>query len=461
MQYLSPVDAAFLRMESTRTPMHVGALMTFTLPPRAPKDFLKRLLARMREHPFMPEPFGSRLAQSPLSKLAPAWVTAKVDMDYHLRHSALPYPGGERELGILVARLHSHPLDMNRPLWEAHLIEGLENRRFALYFKAHHCAIDGMGAMRMVQRWLTTDPTDTRADGPWVLGEKPKRDKPPRPTPTLTQRLTRPVALAGRQVRSAGDLAKALLQMSRGADSPTMTALATPRSLFNVAVSQQRRLGTQILPLDRLKAVAAAADASTNEVLLAVCGGAIRRYLVEQEAVPGRPLLASVPMGLARPDGKTGNAVAGFVCPLGTHLYDPRERLAAVSRVSVRAKRELSAMPPDALNQLALLGLSPLILGQMTGLLPKIPPFFNFVVSNVVLSKQPLYLMGAELEAMYPVSFLFDGYALNITLVGYCDKVAVGFLGCREAVPSLQRLAVYTRDALRELEAAFDVEAAA
>ena len=228
-----------------------------------------------------------------------------------------------------------------------------------------------------------------------------------------------------------------------------------------MAVSQQRRLGTQMLPIARLKAVAGTADASLNEVLLAVCGGAIRRYLQEQGAVPTRPLLASVPMGLARPDGKSGNAVAGFVCPLGTHLDDPRERLAAVSRVSARAKRELSAMTPDALNQLALLGLSPLILGQMTGLLPKIPPFFNFVISNVVLSKQPLYLMGAELEAMYPVSFLFDGYALNITLVGYCDKVAVGFLGCREAVPSLQRLAVYTRDALGELEAAFDVGTAA
>lgn len=457
MQYLSTLDAAFLRMESPRTPMHVGALMTFRLPPKAPRDFFQRLLSRMREHPFMPAPFGYRLSQTALSKLAPAWVESPVDMDYHLRHSALPYPGGERELGILVARLHSHPLDLNRPLWEAHLIEGLEDNRFALYFKAHHCAIDGMGAMRMVQRWLSTDPNDTRADGPWVLAEKPPKARPPSAVPSLGQRLARPVSLAGHQVRSLGDLGKAIFQMSRGDDSPTRAALSTPRSLFNVPVSAQRRLGTQILSLDRLKAVASAGNASTNEVLLAVCGGAIRRYLVEQGNVPDKPLLASVPMGLIRPDGKAGNAVAGFVCPLGTHIDDPRERLGAVSRVSSRAKRELSAMPQTALNQLALLGLSPLILGQMTGLLPKLPPFFNFVISNVVLSKQPLYLMGAELEAMYPVSFLFDGYAINITLVGYCDRVAVGFLGCREAIPSLQRLAVYTGDALTELEKAFGI----
>ncbi|HEY1077762.1 MAG TPA: WS/DGAT domain-containing protein, partial [Fontimonas sp.] len=188
-------------------------------------------------------------------------------------------------------------------------------------------------------------------------------------------------------------------------------------------------------------------------------GGAIHRYLKENGDLPDRSLLASVPMGLARPDGKTGNAVAGFVCPLGTHLNNPGDRLQMIRRVSLRAKEELSAMSPTALSQFALLGLSPLILGQMAGVLPKLPPFFNFVVSNVVLSKQPLYLMGAELEAMYPVSFLFDGYALNITLVGYCDRVAVGFLGDREAIPSLQRLALYSADALDELEQSVGIAA--
>ncbi|MDP9139415.1 MAG: wax ester/triacylglycerol synthase family O-acyltransferase [Pseudomonadota bacterium] len=457
MQYLSPIDAAFLRMESKRTPMHVGAMMTFKLPDKAPRDFLQRLLKRMRQHPFMPAPFGSKLSRTRFSKLAPTWVDANVDMDYHLRHSALPYPGGERELGILVARLHSHPLDLSKPLWEAHIIEGLENNRFAIYFKAHHCAIDGMGAMRMVQRWLSLDPNDTRADGPWVLGAKPPREQAAAPKESFAARLKKPIVFAGGQISSLRDLTSALIKMSQGEDSGTRAALSTPRSLFNVAIGQQRRLGTQILSLARVKAVAAAADVSTNDVLMGVCGGAIRRYLKENGELPTRSLLASVPMGLARPDGKTGNAVAGFVCPLGTHLDDPRERLQQIRRVSLRAKAELGAMSPTALSQFALLGLSPLILGQMTGALPKLPPFFNFVVSNVVLSKQPLYLMGAELEAMYPVSFLFDGYALNITLVGYCDRVAVGFLGDREAIPSLQRLALYAGDALGELEQAVGI----
>lgn len=462
MKHLSPIDAAFLRMESPRTPMHVGAMLTFKLPENAPRDFLQLLLKRMRDYPFMPEPFNCKLAHTRFSRLAPAWVETKVDMDYHLRHSALPYPGGERELGQLVARLHSHPLDLSRPLWECHVIEGLEGNRFALYFKAHHCAIDGIGAMRMVQRWLSDDPNDTRVDGPWIVAARPEpktERRAPVKAPGLMERLRKPVAFAGEQIRSLGDLGKALLRMSQGEDSSVRAALAVPRSLFNVPITQQRRLGTQILSLARIKAIGEAAGASTNDVLMAVCGGAIRRYLGEMHSLPEKSLLASVPMGLQRPDGKAGNAVVGFVSPLGTHIDDPRERLRMIHRVTVRAKDELGAMPPAALGQFAMLGLSPLILGQMIGALPKMPPLFNVVISNVVLSKKPLYLMGAELEAMYPVSFLFDGYGLNITLVGYCDRVAVGFLGCRNAIPSLQRLAVYTSDALDELEQAVGLSA--
>ncbi|MGH8461294.1 MAG: WS/DGAT/MGAT family O-acyltransferase [Stenotrophobium sp.] len=457
-KYLSPIDAAFLRMESKRTPMHVGAMMTFKLPDDAPPDFLRKLIANMRETPFMPAPFDCRLAEGRLSRLAPSWEKTAVDMEYHMRHSALPHPGGERELGVLVARMHSHPLDLSRPLWECHLIEGLENHRFALYFKAHHCAIDGMGAMKMVQKWLSPDPNDRSGMGPWVLAAKTVDSAITRSS-SLWQRLQRPVRAASEQARGLRELVRGLNKMARGADSGTRLALSTPRSLFNVRVSQQRRLGTQILDLNRIKAVAKATDASVNDVMLAICGGAIRRYLLEHSALPEKSLLASVPVALQRADDAGGNAVAGFVVPIGTELPEARDRVALANRVTTRSKQELLEMPQASLNQLALLGLTPFLLGQMTGTLPKIPPLFNFVISNVVLSKNPLYLMGAELEAMYPVSFLFDGYALNITLVGYKDRVAVGFLGCREAIPRLQKLAVYTSDALAELEQSVGIAA--
>lgn len=464
MKYLSPIDAAFLRMESKRTPMHVGALMTFRLPDDAPPDFVRALMLRMREKPFMPEPFNCKLARG---KIAPAWVETTVDMDYHLRHSALPFPGGERELGQLVARLHSHPLDFSRPLWECHLIEGLDPeldprsgeplrrcRRFALYFKAHHCAIDGMGAMRMVQKWLSTDPANRDTPGPWILAAKPPRPEGARAPRGLMERLRQPTAAAAEQARGIGELVRTLGRMLQGEDSSARVALQTPRSRFNVPVSQQRRLGTQILELPRIKAIAAATGTTANDVMLAVVGGTIRRYLLEQGALPAKSLLASVPVALKRNDGQMGNAAAGFVVPMGTELDDPRKRLELIHRITVRGKDEVNGMPYAAQMQFALLGIAPLMMGQMSGLLPKMPPFFNVVVSNVVLSRERLYLMGAELEAMYPVSFLFDGYALNVTLVGYADRIAVGFLGCRDAIPSLQRLAVYSRDALAELERA-------
>jgi WS/DGAT/MGAT family acyltransferase len=453
MKYLSPLDAAFLRMESTRTPMHVGALMTFRLPEDAPRDFLRKLLAQMRTDPFMPPPFGCRLAQTRLRRIAPAWEDAPVDMDYHIRHSALPYPGGERELGVLVARLHSHPMDFARPLWECHLIEGLENNRFGFYFKAHHCCIDGMGAMRMVKGWLSEDADDRSTPG--LKLAKPEAPSKKKKVGSIGSRLLQPAKFAGDQIRGLQDLLKALRKMSQqGPGEGTRAAMATPRSLFNVPITAQRRLGTQLLDLARVKAVSAATGATVNDVSLAIIGGAVRRYLMEQDKLPAKTLMASVPVGLARGEGKGGNAVAGFVCPLLTDEPDPVKRLERIHQVTTRSKGQLMEMSPAALGQFALLGLSPLMLGQMTGVLPKLPPLFNFVVSNVVLSKNPLYLLGAQLEAMYPVSFLFDGYALNITLVGYMDRIAVGILGCRDSVPRLQRLAVYTGEALAELEAA-------
>jgi diacylglycerol O-acyltransferase len=283
------------------------------------------------------------------------------------------------------------------------------------------------------------------------MAMKPESDSQPK-NETLIERFQRPVAVAAEQARGVRDLIRGLNKMTRGEDSGTRAALTTPRSLFNVPVSQQRRLGTQILDLNRIKAVAKATGVSANDVLLGICGGAIRRYLEEQNALPEKSLLASVPVALARAADQGGNAVAGFVVPIGTEMPAASDRVARINRVTTRSKDELMEMTPAALSQLALLGIAPFLVGQMTGTLPKIPPMFNFVISNVVLSKDSLYLMGAELEAMYPVSFLFDGYALNITLVGYKDRVAVGFLGCREAIPSLQRLAVYTQEALAELE---------
>ena len=458
MNALSPIDAAFVRMESPRTPMHIGGLLTFRLPAGAPDDFLQMLLARMRSRPLLPSPlYDCRLSRISLRHPLPSWQKTVVDVDYHIRHSALPWPGGERELGVLVARLHSHPLDLSRPPWEVHLIEGLEGGRFALYLKTHHSAVDGIAAMRIVRGWLSEDRADM--DGPGLPAKRPEPDST-MPSPSLKARVQQPLRAMGQQLHALRELAGTLLQMSQpGQDGGVRAAMATPSSLFNVPISQHRRLGTQLLDLARIRAIAEHSGATVNDVSIALCGGAIRRYLQELDALPKKSLQASVPVGLARSDGKSGNAVAGFVCPMGTQQADPARRLHTVTEVTTRAKQQLRELSPAALQQFTLLGMSPLILGQMSGTLSHLPPFFNVTVSNVVVSRTPLYLCGAELEAIYPMSILFDGYALNITLVGYHDRVAVGFTGCREAVPSLQRLAVYTGEEVARLEQALGVTA--
>lgn len=463
MNRLGPIDAAFITLETLRTPMNIGALLTFRLPGKAPRDYLRQLFQTLREQAVITPPFNYKLVQKRFARVAPAWETvANLDIDYHLRHSSLPWPGGERELGVLVARLHSNPIDLARPPWEMHLIEGLERRRFAIYFKAHHAAWDGIGALGMVKTWLSPSPSVRNAIAPWALPASAEgRGKE---VVQMGNVLRRTLELAGDQLRSAGELARTLRKMSNRAENPeggAHSALETPRTPFNVPITPQRRLATQLYDLSRFKAIGDATGATINDICLVICAGAVRRYLRELGALPDKPLIASMPVGLARADGKAGNAVAGLVCPLPTTHDDLLRGLGDVGAVTRRGKDHLRSMSPSALQQFTLLGMSPLILGQMTGLAAKTPPIFNFVVSNVVASKQRLYLNGAELEAMYPISVLFDGYALNVTVVGYADRLSIGFTGCRDALPSLQRLAVYTGDALAALEQCVGIKPAA
>lgn len=459
MTYLNPVDAAFLRMESKRTPMHVAGLLTFRLPNNAPDDYLRELFDFMRSQPVIRPPFNYRLAGGRLPGMAPRWERTKdIDLDYHIRHSALPHPGGERELGVLVSRLHSQPMDLDKPLWECHLIEGLENDRFALYLKTHHAAADGMTALKLINDWLTPDPNADNPAGPWATraAGPPARSlmqAPPRSIWRYGSRLVR------ENVAGAWELGNTLRGMLRSETNPAGGISAptdTPRTQFNQKITPQRRLATQLFDLQRLKTLGQRTDCTINDISLALCGGALRRYLLEHEVLPDRTLVASVPVALPRPSGQPGNRVAGFVCPVGTDIDDPLDRLRRVHAVTADTKARMKDLSDSALNQFSLLGVSPLLLGQMSGLLRRLPPLFNLTISNVVGSREPLYFRGAEMEAIYPMSVLFDGHTLNITIVGYADRLSVGVTGCRNTIPNLQDIAVYIGDALTELEAAVE-----
>lgn len=459
MKRLGTLDASWLAVESEDTPMHVGNMQIFSLPENAPETFLRDLLDRMKADFEVAPPWCYRLARPGLlgRLLAPAWTVDKqIDLDYHVRHSALPRPGSERELGILVSRLHSNPLDFARPLWECHVIEGLEHNRFALYTKMHHSMIDGISGVRLLQRVLSTDPTETGMLPPWSV----------RPQQTRASKTDREASMTGafsqalEALRIQADMAprlfsamSRLVQSSRHANDDLVAPFAGPRSLLNKRVTGQRRFATQHYQLDRLKKLAKLADASLNDIVLYLCGTAMRRFLIEQNGLPDAPLTAGIPVNIRPADDEgTGTAISFMIASLATNVTNPRTRLDQIKQSTRRAKEHLQTLPRSALNQYTMLLMSPYILQLMSGLGGRMRPVFNVTISNVPGPEENLYYEGAKLEAMYPVSLIAHGGALNITCLSYAGSLNFGFTGCRDTLPSMQRLAVYTGEALDELE---------
>ena len=450
---LNPLDASWLMVESKETPMHVGSLTIFSLPKGAPDTFVKDLVGAMREQRQFANPFNLKLASAALKAVLPAWVEDhKIDLEYHLRHSALPLPGGERELGVLISRLHSHPLDFNRPLWECHIIEGLEDRRFAMYMKMHHSQVDGVGGMKMLQKMLSPDPDATEMSPPWSVGRGTGAPRGPRGRSSLGESMRK-------QAEIIPGVLKALAAVIRDSWSKSNSANATPyagpKSILNGKISGQRRFATQFYELERIKKIAKVADVTVNDVFLELCAGSLRRYLEEIEALPVDPLTAGVPVSV-RPadDADSGNAISFIIANLNTHIGDPLARLYAIKDSTTIAKEKLQALPKAGINSYTMVFMAPYILQMLTGLGGRTKPMFNVTISNVPGPSAALFFNGARLEQMYPISLLSHGQALNITVVSYAGQFNVGFTGCRDTLPRMQRLATYMADELEALEKA-------
>ncbi|WP_097458727.1 WS/DGAT/MGAT family O-acyltransferase [Mangrovitalea sediminis] len=460
MKRLGPLDASWLAVESEDTPMHVANLLIFSLPDGAPETFLRDMVSRMKAECEVAEPWCYRLARTgKLGRLlAPAWVVDdKIDLDYHVRHSALPRPGSERELGVLVSRLHSNPLDFSRPLWECHIIEGLENNRFALYTKMHHSMIDGISGVRLMQRVLSTDPGETNMLPPWsVRPQRTRGNKTDREAsvPAAFSQAMDALKVQMDMAPHLWDAASRLIQSARHADDELTAPFSGPSSILNGRVTGQRRFATQHYSLDRLKRLAKLGQASLNDVVLYLCGTALRRFLLESDNLPDIPLTAGIPVNVRPADDQgTGTAISFMIASLATNQADPLTRLAQIKVSTHRAKEHLQTLPRSALNQYTMLLMSPYILQLMSGLGGRMRPVFNVTISNVPGPQQALYYEGAKLEAMYPVSLIAHGGALNITCLSYDGSLNFGYTGCRNTLPSMQRLAVYTGEALEELEA--------
>lgn len=458
-RWASPLDAAFLVAESPETLMHVGSLLHFTYPPGEEDTFLRDLADDLRAAPVEP-PWSLRLQtrrimRQPVHRFV---EDTHVDMGYHVRHSALPAPGGEREMGVLVSRLHSNQIDFRRPPWEIHLIEGVGPNRFAVYIKIHHSLVDGFTAMRFLQRGLSESAADRTHPHFFSLVRRPRSaETKPEPVGDIASILRSVSASLTALPAVARTLAET--QLRRGQTSTrAVTSYQAPMSILNGRTGRSRRFATQQYDLDRLRAVAKERGVTLNDVLMAICAGGLRRFLAELDELPDRPLIGFIPVNVraASSDGG-GNYVGATLVSLATDVSDPAARLSAIASSSRAAKARMRGMSGDAVIAYSAMLLAPAALQitrAMTGVPLPMPLTLNVCISNVPGPTKPLYWRGARLEATYPVSIPGHSMALNITAQSYAGTLDVGFVGDRESLPHLQRLAVYTGEALAELEAA-------
>lgn len=460
---IDPTSAAFLLAENRSQPMHVGGLQLFEKPEGAGRDYTRQMYEAMRDESeirplFLKHPHRSLSTGGQL-----VWRDdEQFDIEHHVRHAALPKPGRIRELLELCGRMHGSRLAWDRPLWESTVIEGLRDGRVAWYTKSHHALLDGVSAMRLMQSVLSTDPDRRDMPAPW--GAHGPRARTPEaadvPLEVFRAALSTGLGLTAEAAGLPGALIRTLNAGLRNETSAV--SFHTPRTIFNQRITGARRFAAQDWPIARLRAIGKAADATINDVVLAMCAGAVRAYLLELGALPTAPLVAMVPIGLnakqshlASADG--GNAVGAIMCRLGTDLADPADRLEAIHRSMKDGKSALSSMTPLQIVAMSALGQAPAILPPLLRLQGIVRSPYNLIISNVPGPRTTHYWNGAKMVGTYPLSIPINGMALNITCTSYDGRLGFGLTGCRRTVPHLQRLLGHLDDEVKALERAVGV----
>lgn len=455
MGLVSPPDAAFLLSESRATPMHVAGLQVFELPDGAGPDWLGAQFDQMVARDDVSPLFRKRVRRSFRTGGQWGWEEDdNLDIEYHVRHSALPAPGRVRELLTIASRFHGTLLDRQRPLWEFHLIEGLEGNRFAAYTKVHHAMVDGVSAMRILERSLSTDP-DADVAPPWTY-RRPQQDTATFTAPNPIDALLE-VARGGLGIAA---LTPNVLRAARQAmeEELAIVPFKAPPTMLNVHITGARRFAAQSWSLERIRTVARKGGVSLNDAVLGMCSGAVRRYLIEHHDLPAESLTAMVPVSLRQDDSAGGNAVGAVLTSLATNVVHPAERLERIHESMRIGKASLADLTPVQRLAISAANMLPSPLVSMLGGGEGFRPPFNLTISNVPGPAEPLYLNGARLQGVYPLSIPYHGQALNITINRYVDNLEFGLIGCRRRVPHLQRLLVHLEDSLAELEDALGLE---
>ena len=451
MRPLHPIDFIFLSLEKRQQPMHVGGLFLFQIPDNAPETFIQDLVADIRNSKSIPvPPFNNKLNGF-------FWdEDEEFDLDHHFRHIALPHPGRIRELLTYISQEHSSLIDRAKPLWTCHIIEGIEGNRFAMYFKIHHAMVDGIAGMRLVEKSLSQDPNAKSIVPPWcVEGPRAKRLKEPNVS-RFKKIMNGVMGQLESTPRVMYELSQTVMK-DMGRNPDYVSSFQAPSSILNQRVSSSRRFAAQSFEFDRLRHISKSLGVTINDIVLAICSGALREYLLSQDALPKKPLIAMVPASVRDDDSSMSNRITMILANLGTHKEDPLERLAIVRRSVQNAKEKFKRMNSNQILNYSAFVYSAAGLNIASGLLPK-RQAFNLVISNVPGPREPLYWNGARLDALYPASIILDGQALNITMTSYLDKLEVGLTACRNALPKMQNLLTHLEEEIQRFEAIVGVE---
>lgn len=468
MQRLSGLDAGFLYMETPTSFMHVASLMVFD-PSTAPDGFdFAKLKDLYRQRLDQAPPFRRRLVEVPLGIHHPIWIEdPNFDLDWHLRHIAVPSPGGMKELCELAGHLVAIPLDRTRPLWEVWLVEGLEGGNVAVLSKVHHAAIDGASGEELMVAILDLSPEIEQKPPP---AEPWKPDHVPSDTEmagyalwSLAQQPVRAVQAARRTLGAALQVRQ--LNRRQPDLTPPPAPFSAPRTSFNAPLTPARAFATASLSLPEVKAIKNATGTTVNDVVLTLCAGALRHYVDSRDEHPDGPLVAMVPVSVRTDEqkGTHGNRVSSMLTSLATDRDDPLDRLGAIHDGMALAKEQQNAIGADTLQDWAEFA-APAVAGRAARLYSRMRfadrhrPLFNVTISNVPGPPFPLYVAGAQMKATYPMGPIFDGGGLNITVMSYLDSLDFGFVVCPELIPDPWVLADGMHLALEELHKAVEAE---
>jgi len=452
----------FVYMETPTNHMHVTGVFLLD-PSAAPGGFsYDQVRAMVARRLHRAPPFRRRLVEVQFRRAHPIWIEdPDFDLDYHVRRACLPSPGGQSELESFVGQMVGLPLDRQRPLWEMYLVEGLEGDRQAIVMKMHHAAIDGVSGAELTAAWLDLEsapPPDADREDDW------HSERVPNEVDLLVGAWAQLASSPVKAVKAARRFMETALHVSEhNRDSgvlPPPSPFSAPKTSFNQSITPHRRVAFGEVALDDLKTVKNHFGCTVNDVVLALCASALRRYLLAEGELPEEPLVGFVPMSVRTDDEKLsgGNRLSAMLTSLATDIADPVERLKTISVGMSEAKSQESRIGADVLTDWteftfpALIGRAARLISSMR-VFDRVRPVFNVTISNIPGPPFPLFLAGARMVGMYPLGPVVEGAGLNMTMMSYCGTVYFGLSGCRETVPDIAELPRMITESLDELMA--------